>query len=126
MIAVKVETGNQKRPELIARRVVKAINFFDRFLGLIIRRKLKSEEGFLIEYCSSIHTFWMRYSIDAVFLDYNNRVVAVYNNIRPFRITPFIKNAFSVLELSSGIVRQTSLKVGDLIRYIRPVSGDPF
>lgn len=118
MRAVKIEAGDQKTEELIACRVVKAITFFDRFLGLIVRRKLKSKEGFLIEYCSSIHTFWMRYSIDTVFLDKNNRVVALYSDIRPFRVTPFIKNAFSVLELSSGTIMQTSLTVGDLIKFI--------
>jgi uncharacterized membrane protein (UPF0127 family) len=118
MRAVKVDARDPKRTELIASRVVKAKTFFDRFLGLIVRRKLKNKEGFLIEYCSSIHTFWMRYSIDAVFLDSGSRVVAIYNNIKPFRVTPFVKSAFSVLELSSGVIGQTSLTVGDLIKFI--------
>jgi hypothetical protein len=118
MRAVKVDAKGPKREELIASGVTGAKNFFDRFLGLIVRRKLKNKEGFLIENCSSIHTFWMRYSIDAVFLDKKNRVLAIYNNIRPFRMTPFIKNSFSVLELGSGVVGQTSLSVGDLIRFI--------
>ncbi len=118
MRAVKVDTKNPKGTELIASRVVKAKTFFDRFLGLIVRRKLKNKESFLIEHCSSIHTFWMRYSIDAVFLDDDNRVLAIYCNIKPFRVTPFIKNAFSVLELCSGVIGQTSLSIGDLIRFI--------
>jgi uncharacterized membrane protein (UPF0127 family) len=118
MRAVKADAKGLKREELIASGVIKARTFFDRSLGLIVRRKLKNKEGFLIENCSSIHTFWMRYSIDAVFLDKKNRVLAIYNNIRPFRMTPFIKNSFSVLELGSGVIGQTSLSVGDLIRFI--------
>jgi uncharacterized membrane protein (UPF0127 family) len=117
MRAVKIDTKNSEGAELIASKVVKAKTFFDRFLGLTARRKLKTEEGFLIESCSSIHTFWMRYSIDAVFLDNDNRVVAIYNDIRPFRVTPFIKNAFSVLELPSGTAKKTSLKEEDLIDF---------
>jgi uncharacterized membrane protein (UPF0127 family) len=118
MRAVKVDTKDPKGTELIASKVVKAKAFFDRFLGLIVRRKLKNEEGFLIEYCSSIHTFWMRYSIDAVFMDDDNRVVAIYKDIRPFRVTPFVRNASSVLELSSGVIGKTSLTIGDLIKFI--------
>jgi len=117
MRAVKIDTADPKREELIASEVLKAKNFLNRLLGLTVRRKLKDKEGFFIEDCSSIHTFWMRYSIDAVFLDRKNQVVAIHNNIRPFRMTPFIKNAFSVLELGSGTIEKTSLSVGDLIRF---------
>jgi uncharacterized membrane protein (UPF0127 family) len=118
MRAVRVDTQNTEREELIASKVIKAENFLNRLFGLTVRRKLKAGEGFYIECCSSIHTFWMRYSIDAVFLDKKNKVVAVYNSIRPFRVTRLIKNAFSVLELDSGTIERTSLSVGDPIRFI--------
>lgn len=118
MRAVKVDTEDPQKEELIAAEVITARNFFSRLFGLTVRRKLKADEGFYIEYCSSIHTFGMRYSIDAVFLDRNYKVIAIYNDIRPFRVTQFIKNSFSVLEICSGTIGKTSLSIGDIIRFI--------
>jgi uncharacterized membrane protein (UPF0127 family) len=118
MRAVKVNSEDPKEERLIASRVIKAESFFSRLFGLTVRRKLKAGEGFYIEYCRSIHTFWMRYSIDAVFLDRNNKIIAVYNNIGPFRVTQIIKNSFSVLEMCSGSIDRASLSIGDVIRFI--------
>ena len=115
MKAVKINPGKGK--EIIASRVIKANNFLSRLFGLIIRKKLKDKEGFLIENCSSIHTFWMRYSIDVIFLDKKNLVLAIYHNIKPFRATSFISNAYYALELKSGTIEKTSLEVGDLVQF---------
>jgi uncharacterized protein len=115
MRAVKINSS--KGEELIASRVIKANNFFSKLFGLIIRKKLKDKEGFLIENCSSIHTFWMRYSLGVIFLNKNNLVLAIYHNIKPFRATPFIRNAYYALELRSGTIEKTSLEVGDLVQF---------
>ena len=115
MRAVKINPG--RKIEVIAAKIVKADNFFSKLFGLIIRKKLKDKEGFLIENCSSIHTFWMRYSIDVIFLNKKNLVLAIYHNIKPFRATLFIRNAYSALELKSGTIEKTSLEVGDLVQF---------
>ncbi len=115
MRAVKINSSKGK--ELIAAEVIKANNFFNKLFGLTVRKKLKDKEGFLIENCSSIHTFWMRYSIDVIFLDKKNLVLAIYHNIKPFRATPFIRNAYYALELKPGIIEKTSLEVGDLVQF---------
>ena len=117
MRAVKIDPANLKKEELVAAEVIKADKFFSKFFGLVIRRKLKDRQGFLIGNCNGIHTFWMRYNIDAVFLDKKNKVLVVYHHIRPFRVTPFIRNSFSVLELKAGTVEKTSLCAGDLIHF---------
>ena len=117
MKAVKINLIEKTSKELIAAEVIEANTFFDKLFGLITRRRLRDREGFLIENCNGIHTFWMRYSIDAVFLNKNNMVLAIYYNIKPFRATPFIKNACFVLELKSGTIEKTSLKAGDLLNF---------
>ncbi len=58
---------------------------FERMKGLIGRRSLPSGEGLLIPHCNAIHTFFMRMTIDAVFLDKDDRVVRVVRNIPPWR-----------------------------------------
>jgi hypothetical protein len=115
--AVKINLIDGTGKELIAAEIIEANSFSDKLFGLITRRKLKDGEGFLIKSCSSIHTFWMRYSIDVVFLDKKNQVLAIYTDLKPFRATRFIKNACCVLELPSGTIKKTSLKEEDLINF---------
>ena len=63
-----------------------ARTFLQRAVGLIGRRSLPPGEGLLILRCNAIHTFFMRFPIDATFLDKNDRVVKVVRNIRPWRL----------------------------------------
>ena len=76
-----------------------AETMFARMRGLIGRETLAPGEGLLIPKCNCIHTFFMRFPIDATFLDKNGRTVKVVRNVRPWR--PWIWGgwrAASVLE----------------------------
>lgn len=117
MKAVKINFSDPGEKELIIAEVMEAAGFFSKLFGLITRKKLKDNQGFLIKNCNSIHTVGMRYRIDAVFLDRNNRVLKIYYNIKPFRVTPFIKDAFFVLETRAGTIKRTSLKAADSINF---------
>ena len=80
-----------------------AETFVERAKGLIGRRGLASGTGMLITKCNCIHTFFMRFAIDATFLDKSGKVVKVVRNIRPWR--PWIWGgwrAASVLETASA------------------------
>ena len=117
MKAVKINFTDPRKKELITAEVTEAAGFFGKLSGLIARKKLKDDQGFLIKKCNSIHTMGMRYSIDAVFLDKNNRVLMIYNNLKPLRVTPFVRDAFFVLEVRAGTIKRTSLTAGDLINF---------
>lgn len=74
-----------------------------RMRGLMWRRKLPAGEGMLILKCNAIHTCFMRFAIDAVFLDGDDRVVKVVRGIRPWRL--FVWGGWrarKVLETASG------------------------
>ena len=80
-----------------------AETFAERAKGLIGRRGLEPGTGMLITKCNCIHTFFMRFAIDAMFLDKSGRVVKVVRNIRPWR--PWVWGgwrAASVLETASA------------------------
>jgi hypothetical protein len=117
MRAVKANPGKVGEKELIVSEIIEAKSFFSKLSGLILTKKLNDSEGFLIKNCSSIHTIGMRYSIDAVFLDRENRVLKIYHNLKPFRVTTFIKGAFYVLETIAGTIKKTSLKEKDLVYF---------
>ncbi len=92
-----------------------ALTFGKRFLGLMGRRAIDPRGGLLLQPCRSVHTFWMRFPIDLVYLDPALRVLAVLENVPPGRIGPINRDALSVLELPAGRVKDTGTAVGDIL-----------
>jgi uncharacterized protein len=89
-----------------------AERFLQRLVGLLGRRSLPAGEGLLIRPASSVHTFFMRFAIDVVFLDRNGVVVAIRPALPPWR-TAFARGARSVLELGAGESVRVGLQVGE-------------
>jgi uncharacterized protein len=89
---------------------------FARMRGLLGRRSLPSGSGILLRPAASVHTFFMRFAIDVVFLDDELRVVGISPNLRPWRAAGK-RGARAVLELPSGECARRDLRVGDLIRF---------
>lgn len=105
----------KKNSELILCRDFKiASSFFDRLIGLMFSKKMKDFDGLLIKHCQSIHTFFMFYSIDVVFLDSKYRVIKIIHQLKPWRLTWFYWRASQVLELPGNTVGE-SLQVGDYL-----------
>ena len=89
---------------------------YARMRGLLGRRSLPSGQGILLRPAGSIHTFFMRFSIDAVFLDEDLRVVAITPNLGPWRAAGK-RGARAVLELPAGECDRRGLAVGDRIQF---------
>lgn len=83
-----------------------------RLRGLLGRSELRPGEGLLLRPASAIHTCFMRFPIDAVFLDRELRVVGIADDVRPWR-TAARRGAKAVLELPSGESARRGLSVGD-------------
>lgn len=107
---------NESRNQMLAERVDVAVRFFERLRGLLGRANLPSGEGLWIENCNSIHTFFMRFPIDAVFLSKDHTVVKTYRRLKPFRLTSVVLGARSVLELPAGTLDHRRVETGDQIR----------
>lgn len=89
-----------------------AKGFKQKLLGLMFQDKMNGYDGLLIKRCNSIHTFFMKMSIDAIFLDSSFTVVRVYRNLRPWKMTRIVWGATQVLELNSGAAPR-ELAAGD-------------
>jgi uncharacterized protein len=87
-----------------------------RLRGLLGRKSLPSGQGILLRPAASIHTFFMRFAIDAVFLDEELRVVAIAADLRPWRAAGK-RGARAVLELPAGECARRGLAIGDQIRF---------
>ncbi len=99
---------------VVAEPLEVATNMWSRGVGLMGRPGLPANGGLLIHGCNGIHMMFMRFPIDAVFLDKQGAVVRVYEHVRPWiGIVPFVWRADKVAELPTGAVRRHAIKPGD-------------
>jgi uncharacterized protein len=89
---------------------------FARMRGLLGRGSLPSGEGILLRPAASVHTFFMRFAIDVVFLDEHLRVLGISAELPPWRAAGK-RGAGAVLELSAGECARRGLSVGDRVRF---------
>lgn len=104
------------RGEVVTAELVKADTMWKRMRGLLGRGSLAPTEGLWIEPCNAIHMFFMRFPIDAVFLDEGFQVVRVHEDLRPWRMARGGKFAHSVLELPQGKAAFFNIRVGDKLQ----------
>jgi uncharacterized membrane protein (UPF0127 family)/CheY-like chemotaxis protein len=86
--------------------------------GLLGRHSLAAGEGMLLQPAPSIHTAFMRFAIDAVFMDGTLRVMKVVEELRPWRAASAHRGR-AVLELAAGESTVRGVKVGDQLGVIR-------
>ena len=96
--------------------MLKADTFSSRLFGLIPRKTLGPDEGLWLDPCAMIHTCFMSFPIDAVFLDSGHKVVKIVPSLRPWRFSPWVYEAESVLEFPAGCASSV-LAEGDLLEF---------
>ena len=96
----------------IALTVHLATTFWQRFCGLMLRRPLPPATALLIAPCNSIHMCFMRFAIDAVYLDKNGRILKITRHLRPWLGLSACWRAHSVLEMTAGQADALGLQKG--------------
>lgn len=113
---------DDSEPELVLRNMFLANRFFSRFMGLMFRRRLAPLDGLLLVPCNSIHSFFMRFTFDAVCLDPDYRVIETYPRMRPSRIFMPKNRTHAILELDAGDIEKYDLRPGDQLT-LQPIEG---
>lgn len=108
---------NKNTKGAISREAKIAGTFSQRLLGLMFRKGMKREEALVFYRAASIHTFFMRFPIDLVYLDKQNKVVKIYDALKPWKLA-FCVKAFAVIELPAHKASQKSLKIGDVLELV--------
>ncbi|WP_424244476.1 hypothetical protein Dip510_001725 [Elusimicrobium posterum] len=108
---------NENNGFILAENVDAAKTLKSRLKGLLGRSSIPAGYGLHIVPCNSIHMFFMRFAIDAVFISKEGKVMRIYENFKPWRMTMVIPGAYSVLELPAGTVKNM-VKQGDIIKFI--------
>ncbi len=106
---------NVTRKAPLASRMRVARTFVGRLVGLLDQPEILPGQGLLIESCRSIHTHFMRFPIDVLYLDEKGRILTALERMKPFRTGPFVKRAAAVVELPAGTIASTGTQVGDLL-----------
>lgn len=108
---------NKSTSQEIATNVRVADSMFTRAKGLLGEKSLPEDETLFIQGsiipCNSIHTWFMRFPIDVVFVDKSLVVKAVYKNLGPWRMTPPVLGAHSVFEFAAGALSNKTVSIGD-------------
>jgi uncharacterized protein len=108
----RVATVRKEDGTLVCERCVIARSPLRRMKGLLGRSELPGDEGLLLQHEFSIHMFFMRFAIDAVFLDRDLRVVKIAPSLQPWRMASK-RGARSVLELAAGVCERRGVREGD-------------
>jgi uncharacterized membrane protein (UPF0127 family)/CheY-like chemotaxis protein len=111
-----VLTLRREDGRIVCERVVVADRAYRRMRGLLGRRYLREGEGMVLRPGWSIHTAFMRFPIDAVFLDADQVVIKIEPEIGPWR-TVSCRGAREVVELAAGECKRRGLGVGDRVAW---------
>jgi uncharacterized membrane protein (UPF0127 family) len=102
----------------LATRARLADSFVTRLAGLLFSPPLQPGEGLVLQPCSSIHMFGMKFALDVVFIDKQSRVVGVVESIAPGQMSKYFPTAHACFELPPGTISDTKTKLGDQVQVV--------
>jgi uncharacterized protein len=108
---------------IVCERCVVADRAHRRMRGLMGRSRLSSGQGMVLRPAFAIHTHFMRFPIDVVFLDSDQVVIAIEKSLRPWR-TASCRGAREVVELAAGECDRRGLEVGDRVAWASRSAAD--
>ncbi|MBI3019267.1 MAG: DUF192 domain-containing protein [Deltaproteobacteria bacterium] len=101
---------------VLTQKAIRAHTPWARLKGLLGRPSLSPNEALVLRPCNSIHTFFMRFPIDAIFMDASGKVLHLYPNLKPNRLTGVHWQAKEVIEVPPGTIEQWKIQVGDILK----------
>lgn len=102
---------------VLVRRLRLAVSWGARLRGLLWSEPLRGGEGILLYPCNGVHSFFMKYAIDVVFIDEQARIVELRRALAPWRLTAIHAEAAAVLELQAGAALSRETTVGDQLVF---------
>lgn len=99
-------------------RVKKAETLISKTLGVIGWKDFGKSNGMILTETNSIHTFFVRFTLDLVFLDKEMKIIRLVKNLKPFSISPIVWRAKHVLEMPAGSIEKYNLAEKDKINLL--------
>lgn len=112
MIAAQVRCRDGR---MLALQLEPAFTLWPRFKGLLGRGRLAPATGLWIAPCNSVHCFFMRFAIDVLYLDSQQRVIAIRHTLKPWNLSLHL-SARSVIELAADECQRLGIHIGDIVQ----------
>ncbi|WP_461205473.1 DUF192 domain-containing protein [Clostridium sp. DL1XJH146] len=109
---------NKTNGTIVVSNVVEANTFFKRLKGLMFTKELSPQTAMYIHPCNGVHTYFMNYAIDVLYLDINNQIISIDKNMKPYKLGKPHQNAVAVIELSNGMIEKSQLRIGQVLELI--------
>lgn len=113
------EVINNTRRTVVATDTRKADTYCKRLIGLMGKPSIPKGFGLWITPCQDIHSFFMRFEFDAIFLNKEGKVLHLMERMKPWRISKFVKGGKVVLELPAGAITESGTQLGDELALIQ-------
>jgi len=107
---------NLTRQYVMASSVKIAQNPWQSVKGLLGRESLPQGDALVLPHCQSIHMVFMKFPIDVIFCDAQNKVVGLCARINPFCFSPIFFKASYAIELSAGSIEASQTQIGDQVQ----------
>jgi uncharacterized membrane protein (UPF0127 family) len=115
---LKIIVRNQTKGEVLATSALVADSSATRRVGLLKHSSLEPGEGLWIVPCEGVHSFFMKFDIDVVYLNRDKKVRKIRHAMKPWKLSLCLP-AHSVLELPAGTARRTGTEPGDQLVFER-------
>ncbi len=103
----------KRNSEILIQNLEVAETFWPRLVGLMGRENLPPDRGVFFPRCNAIHTCFMKFSIDCVFLNANGQVKKIYHRLSPWKWAGPVWGASAVVELEAGSAEKLKIQEGD-------------
>lgn len=113
---------NQTSNQTLIPNLEVADTFWTRAKGLLGRKELSSDRALWINPCNSVHTFFMKFAIDLVFVNREMVVVKTIGDVPPGRMVWPVWSASSVIEFRAGFLEQNPIRVGEQLHVDHSLS----
>jgi uncharacterized protein len=115
---LKYQVRNLTRGTSIGTEIFSAETSSERRTGLLKHTSLPEGAGLWIVPCEAVHTFFMKFAIDLVYIDRERRVRGLVRALRPWRMSMCFP-AHSVIELPPGTIGRTGTRKGDQLEFLK-------
>ena len=103
--------------KIVLKKIKRAESMFARGIGVIGWEDFGDYNGLFLINTNSIHTYFVRFPLDLVFVDKELTVVKLVKNLKPFRLSPIVWESKHVLEMPAGSIEKFSIKTGNKLDF---------
>ena len=107
---------NSSKDALLADKAKLANTFLKRLIGLLNRKSLSKGEALILTPSNCIHSLFMRFTIDVLFLDKTGKVIGVLPSFKPFRLSPLFFKSYLTIELPEFSIKGSQTQLRDLVK----------